>query len=841
MFRETRDDNGHYVNMRDFLRPEMVEDVLHYAELNLTSSKPTFPTNCFTIGSMAIDDLTPSLGTDDGNSKGKWPKVHIRLPKFPLADEDGRPIKPESLPADEMALIAEYFHYAITPTQRFRGADELPANYSMHTDRIPYQALIARNLMDALDADNIPGGSQPHSRAKINRGDYDPYVSKMGFSRMNWDRLPCTEPIPMLDNIVLVAGDGNNPALELKANHADGPDGAPGGGAVTNVSAILRVGLYANSAIYAGWSVPRDAEGKYGYIWKFSNGIDNFDYAGDVDENAFQKPFEAGAAKANFHNPKGTFELKADDPQMRWNSDGFVPAFEIRFTIENVSSVEEAKTKIPNEFGFAVYATGILFKGSDDNSDIRQVAPCLAGNDSWDDIKNHDSQVWIDLWFQKDHLISPDPNNAHIVGAAYCVDPMFACVKDSWIPSLSPSAQGGTSPEERLRDAITIHDENSFMDGVDHIDHNMSINPLAALYLTNPRKRLGTSTVFGVLKDNGALRGGCCDVMWGNPAPNGDEFPNNRCDKPKEAALAFYLDPKETDKTSPYAFTRVGQLGFLPIGTYRTIALLDGWGTTSGGDVTRVSRQRVLDYFTMHPSRDNGTSGSGTRVGKPVKAASFTSRVNINPPRTVARKTKTGDGKTWYTLETDDFNPKPLAAILNGCPLREWYGGANSMPISWEVAELIADGFLEAIDPQSGTVFDDSVEDEPRDWNAEGIVHDISVLGRCVPNDLGASIDGIVRNETKSVCDFDREGIIRNTSEMLTARQQLFTILVKADSFTPKFGYNDAEHGTSLASVHAIAHVWRDPEPLRDADGLAVRDRDGNPIYPWILLDMYQF
>ena len=779
---------------------------------------------------MAVDDLTPSIGKDDGGNS-KNPKVHIRLPKFPLVDDNGKPIKPDDLDAEDMATIADYFGYALSPTWEFQGKDKLPANFGNTTaDQVPYEVLVARNLMDALDDDNIPGGSKPHKLENINHGSasdrYDAWAAKMGKEKKNWDRFPCTEPMPMLDNIVLVAGDENNPGMEFKMMHADGDDGTPGGGPVTNVVATLRVGFYQNSAIYVGWNVPEGAEGTYHYLWQFSGRMQGFNYGpnANVDDD-FKDSFETAAKKKSFEEvrPEGSFRLQRPNngsvPAWRAGNEGdIVPAFEFEFSIPNAFSEESAKEKIPENIGFRVQATGFLYKDSLDN-DVRQVAPCLMGNDTVDDI-GQGSSLEIELWFKKDLLFQD--NNIHIVGGAFCLDPMFAYNKDSWLYSLSPEDMNDNSPAGQLRKAITFHTDDSFEDD--------NLNPIAKLYLKDPRKQLGNSTVFDVLKDEAeAIVGGCCDVMWANPDSNGDSL--------FDSARAFYIDPKETDKTSPYAFTRVGQLGFLPIGTYRTIALLDGWGT-SGAGTERVPRQRVLDYFTMHAPLDPGTVGKGNNPGDPVRSESFTSRVNINPPRTAAFK---GSGKT-TSLKTDDYNHRPLAAVLNGCPLREWaQSGPSQMPLSWEVAETIAKkSFLKAIDLPKGDVID-AVTDEPEGWNAKGVVHDISVLGRCLPDNSSDSIDTILRNKTKAGCDFDREGVIRNTSEMLTARQQLFTILLKADSFTPKFGFNDAEHGTSLASVQAIAHIWRDPEPLRDADGIAIRDNDGNPIYPWVLLDMYQF
>jgi hypothetical protein len=60
--------------------------------------------------------------------------------------------------------------------------------------------------------------------------------------------------------------------------------------------------------------------------------------------------------------------------------------------------------------------------------------------------------------------------------------------------------------------------------------------------------------------------------------------------------------------------------------------------------------------------------------------------------------------------------------------------------------------------------------------------------------------------------DFEREALIRNTAELLTARHNLFTVIVRADSFSEGMG-GDASKGMTLASARAVAEIWRDPIP----------------------------
>ncbi len=65
--------------------------------------------------------------------------------------------------------------------------------------------------------------------------------------------------------------------------------------------------------------------------------------------------------------------------------------------------------------------------------------------------------------------------------------------------------------------------------------------------------------------------------------------------------------------------------------------------------------------------------------------------------------------------------------------------------------------------------------------------------------------------------EFEREAVIRNVVNLLTTKQQIFTIVLRADAFTTRFGSDKLKDGTVLSSAIAVAQVTRDPIPTGDS------------------------
>jgi hypothetical protein len=68
--------------------------------------------------------------------------------------------------------------------------------------------------------------------------------------------------------------------------------------------------------------------------------------------------------------------------------------------------------------------------------------------------------------------------------------------------------------------------------------------------------------------------------------------------------------------------------------------------------------------------------------------------------------------------------------------------------------------------------------------------------------------------------DISLESVFRNSMGLLTLRHNLFTVFIRADSYSESLGGYDAAYnrtGMTLASAKAVAEIWRDP--YRDTNG----------------------
>ena len=860
-FRRQLEKDGHYVNMRDFLR-KGVTNIVKYSSINVNRAPFPITTNSFAIGSMALDDPAPPIeinGEEIGyykNSKGEKAAataVAFRPAKFSLVDKNGKLRKPSTMSSDDITDMAEAFYGAFYSTWTVSKDmdDSLPTKYP-YRDKlavIPCEQVAARILLDAMDDDIYPGGHTGHS----NENESDGYLK----NRI-WSHLPCTEPVPMLDNVFSLG------SLKFKGfAHRQVPDenGAMVDGVATAAVWTVSISIARNSSLrYVGWTVPSAAVGTYDHEWTIlSIGADlEADFPQNVNADvkaAFIKAFD-NLRNENFAKPKtvaGSMKVsKGINGGDRRGEHKIEQVFSFEISLPMASSLTEAEllkpnkanpthngyNTIPESFGLHAFVVGRVSRGGK----LLQIAPAPV-SDPDEDVESN--SIYLDLVLDKEAMKDSGDNedeDSAFLGAAFCLDPMFAYRRESWVPTSGFGSDAANSPIEALRAELTKRclDSGGWMEDIWY----GRPNPLTRLYLSDPTRKFGGRTLFQILVSSAHATFCGSDLMWANPDGVHDDS-----DADEEASLAFYLDPETTDEEAPERFNRVGQLGFLPIGPHRTIALLDGFNQNSQGALVRTPRQRVLDYFTMTPPRDEGTEGTDdAHPGKPVKSGIIPGGVNINPPRAVCWKKTAVDGTTKLSIVSDDYNLLPITAVLTGCPLREWGKGNNRMPIDWSLAEMLAEAYAENLDRSDDHA---RTEDVIKRWNSDGIAHDISVLGRCgqfLSNPTEADLrddpswDSVLRQHSDAICDFDREGVVRNSAGLFTARQQLFTILLKADSFTPKFGYEkDAAHGTSLASVQAIVHVWRDPEPLRDKTGYPIRDRAGNAIHPYVVLDVYQF
>jgi hypothetical protein len=221
-------------------------------------------------------------------------------------------------------------------------------------------------------------------------------------------------------------------------------------------------------------------------------------------------------------------------------------------------------------------------------------------------------------------------------------------------------------------------------------------------------------------------------------------------------------------------FQSVGQLASIPIDIWQTPRLFDhnddssvlgmypnlpGF-TNSDGTVNHYCR--FYDYFTMTPP-------PSTAVDTVIRRG----LVNINTRSTSV-----------------------LAAAFVGMPLRDWdpanntgYGlGALSINQATQLVQVVQNHI-----PPGGASNTDVFAAIP--WNTPSVV-----------GFLGAT------NE------MDRKAVMRNSMALFTARQQIYTIIVRADAMSQEYGggsangsSNPANKGSVLGSAQAVFQVWRDP------------------------------
>jgi hypothetical protein len=143
-------------------------------------------------------------------------------------------------------------------------------------------------------------------------------------------------------------------------------------------------------------------------------------------------------------------------------------------------------------------------------------------------------------------------------------------------------------------------------------------------------------------------------------------------------------------------------------------------------------------------------------------------------------------------------NAQVHAAVYNQMPINEWLG--------------LADPTISRIGPSDALTIGQ--------WftaNAGSIVN-LSDMGMLLSDPTAVTLAG--------AGEFEREGVIRNAAQLYTTRQQIYTIVVRADAMTFEYGggafgvgdtYNQLNAGSVLGSAQAVFQVWRDPVP--DADG----------------------
>lgn len=256
----------------------------------------------------------------------------------------------------------------------------------------------------------------------------------------------------------------------------------------------------------------------------------------------------------------------------------------------------------------------------------------------------------------------------------------------------------------------------------------------------------------------------------------------------------------------------VGELGYIPIGIWNTIRLYDygdrDWDEPVSADVAEVAKYNklpfegdeakfvafhpVLDYFTVNP----GVSG----------------KVNVNTME---------DG-----ILSSVFNHMPIGTESEGSELPP--------PANYESeATRVPAPKLDSKTGKRKSVYDAvtlaQLIKKIRAGNDDGIINNLSDLGYLfVSGDEGEELYGdegstavnviseIARQIGAHGMDFgewEREALIRNACGLLSTRGQTFVAVVRAESYSPKFGKTSVDDGTVNAAKTAVVQFWRDTVP----------------------------
>lgn len=216
-----------------------------------------------------------------------------------------------------------------------------------------------------------------------------------------------------------------------------------------------------------------------------------------------------------------------------------------------------------------------------------------------------------------------------------------------------------------------------------------------------------------------------------------------------------------------------GELGYLPIGYWLTINLFDhghdsynlGNSWFGYNNLPAIGYHPVLDYFTVHD---------------PEQPRRGLINLNTRNPEVL------GAAFTKLPLQIEEYTPDSPGTLLSADDAKDI---AN-----W----VIKRGPYKRIS-DIGTIFSGT---------DAGVSPSDSKL---------APPFKIIKNKISDFGEFEREALIRNACNLFTLRGQTFTIILRADAFTPRFGMSGVKQGNVLATATAVAQIWRDTEP--DAQG----------------------
>ena len=227
----------------------------------------------------------------------------------------------------------------------------------------------------------------------------------------------------------------------------------------------------------------------------------------------------------------------------------------------------------------------------------------------------------------------------------------------------------------------------------------------------------------------------------------------------------------------------VGELGYLPIGFFLTVSLYDH-GHKPWNQANHNYANNVLPEIGYHPVLDYFT---------------------LDDP----------EAPSWGRVNLNTVNPEVMGAVFTGLPVQSErvvasppaipaLGGGN-LDDATELAEWLIDKGPFTRLSDLGRMFQDTPQLGKSTPGAYSGSEPLQALTKVVP--------------AGQIGELEREALIRNASELFTLRGQTFTIILRADSFSPRFGMTGVKQGNVLATSTAVVQVWRDTEPIIEKDG----------------------
>ena len=252
----------------------------------------------------------------------------------------------------------------------------------------------------------------------------------------------------------------------------------------------------------------------------------------------------------------------------------------------------------------------------------------------------------------------------------------------------------------------------------------------------------------------------------------------------------------------------VGELGYLPIGFWQTIRLYD-YGDDFDGRSNSTETYEGLTKFNVLPTdpRDNSSD--------PLR--------RLYPNLHKSANDKHDGGYFHSVLEFFSVVDESADEIVNGrinlnaAPKDILASAFHKMPIdkpdgltrgslNEENANLLAESIIESRN-NNGTFCGLSelgyLFEEP-DGEVGPLNGTVSYPIKAVKNTAGSADWG----------EWVRESMIRNSCGLFTTRGQSYLIIVRGESYSPRFGHKRSMvGGNSNASKTAIAQIWRDTIP----------------------------